>query len=318
MLSHKIHRYQEKQLEEMAFVLPTTASSINFVWLKAALIFSIFICQGMKSDLKRLSKFKSCAKAIIIAILASQLIAPLIAFILISSLNWHDDYAYGIMLMSCTGCTIASGIIISEQAKADLELAILITVILSLISVLIIPINLSWTMKSSNHNSGIFLDLLIKLSLYILLPWFIGQVIKTILHERIVKLKHALKVLPIVSLAILVFISIGSHSQKISSISFDTVLVILAASLSIHYATMLTALLVSKVASLNFSESKAIAILSSQKTLPVAITVWVTQFSDKNFVLSIIIFHLSQILGDSLLAKRWAKSTKSKLEKDSL
>ena len=299
----------------LAFVLPEQAALMNLSWVKEILIFYIFICQGLKSDFGKLKEISLFIKPVLIAIICSQLIAPVLAFTLIQSLNWTGDLAMGVMLMSCMGSTIASGIIISEQAKADRELAILLTIILSLLSVFIIPINLSWTLSSTHStDSQLFIQLLIKLSLYILLPVLVGQGIKKWLEsDRLKKAKSFLKVSPILSLATLVFISIGSNTAMILTVSSLSVFSLLSLSLTIHYGTMFIALLMCKGLKISFHKSKAVAILSSQKTLPVAITIWVTQFSEFNLVLSIAIFHLSQILGDSLLSKKWAKETQEEV-----
>jgi predicted Na+-dependent transporter len=93
-------------------------------------------------------------------------------------------------------------------------------------------------------------------------------------------------------------------------VPFGEVLVLVVPSLLVHYALFAGGYVIArKLLDRPATQATSLAIVVSQKTLPVAIAIWSTELAERYplALLPPMVFHAAQVYCDSLLARPWAK-----------
>jgi predicted Na+-dependent transporter len=91
--------------------------------------------------------------------------------------------------------------------------------------------------------------------------------------------------------------------------AFEVAVIALPA-LAVHYSLMLIAYAGARsLLGATRARSTALAVVCSQKTLPVAIAVWSTEFAVRHplAILPAIVFHMCQVYGDGFFAGPWSR-----------
>ena len=271
------------------------------------LVVGVFLCQGAAMEHLSIKNLTPYLRSLLCGFVVCHALAPWVAFAMVNLLGWHGDDRVGFFIITCMSPTLASGVVIAAQAGGDRTLALMLTVVLTLAGVLCIPFNLRWVLGAEVALNP--LELLGKLSLTVLLPGVIGQTFRWRLPATVKRHGTLLKQLPIFFLGVTVLISISQQADAIMHLTWRRVLELAIPSLTVHYALLGVAWFGGGWLKLGFRQRRAVAIVASQKTLPVAVAVWAGAFA-KDFPLALvpcIVFHLAQIYGDGLIANWWAK-----------
>jgi predicted Na+-dependent transporter len=204
--------------------------------------------------------------------------------------------------------TLVSGVVLAVKGSGDAATALILAVGLNLLSVVTIPVNLQWSLGAVVRlDSG---GLLVKLILLVLVPAVVGQFLRQRHPGRAYKADRFIRTVPIAALAIIVYLSCSSQADGLRELSLSTLGVLLAPSVSVHLILLTVAYGVGNhVFQIEKRACRSLAIVCSQKTLPIAIAVWSIAFAQLYplAVLPILVFHPSQILCDGLLVTIWGR-----------
>jgi predicted Na+-dependent transporter len=161
------------------------------------------------------------------------------------------------------------------------------------------------------------MGLLVKLVLLVLTPAIIGQAIKRMQPGWAGRQERLISTAPVVALGIIVYLSCSSQADRLKELSVSHIGSLLLPSVIVHMVLLVVGYTGAKyVLRLQEPAGRSLAIVCSQKTLPIAIAVWSIAFSELYplAVLPALIFHPSQILCDGGLATLWARNRETRVK----
>ena len=272
----------------------------TFPQITKTLFIAIFFIQGYQLSLASINKSFKKTKIIILATFFCFIYCPLITYNLNKILLGSTHYiTIGITLISCMGPTIISGTIIAKNSDSDHNLAIILTLLLSFLSIFTIPFSIVFLLgQTINFNTNEFLN---KIIFLVLIPTIIGYLFKKMTPKQI-NLKPILSYTPTILLGILIFFSFLPHILLLSQIKLSILFSCVALTFVLHQLCFLTSFKLTQHITNDYATSGATAICSTQKTLPLAIIIW-TEFFAKSYplaLLPLITFHFTQLYGDTL------------------
>ncbi len=292
----------------LAALAPALGLFLESFGLSKIFIIAIFVLQGLGLQVRAFQNGAELGRALVWGTLVAYGLAPLFGYVLIRFMHWDDADRVGFILICCSTPTIVSGIVVATRAGGDAATALLLTVLVSALGILSLPLNLGWTLGAIYPIDQ--LALAKKLLFLILLPALAGVFLRARfpgLGERSVELrKHG----PVVLLGLTVLASLSPFSASIRALSLLRVLGLLWPALLVHSLLLGTAYYLGRrVWRMSEKATLAAAFVTSQKSLPVAIAVWSGVMATQ-YPLAIIpplIFHPSQIIFDTFVARLFNK-----------
>ncbi|CAI5465960.1 unnamed protein product [Closterium sp. Yama58-4] len=227
----------------------------------------------------------------------------------------------GLALFCCMPATITAGISLARAAHANTALALGLTVVTNTIGILTMPLLLSRLVPASGGVSVPAGPLLRGLVTTLLVPLFIGMAVRRTIPAVATWADQRKQQLSMANNAMLSFVpwmQVSSARAAILRLDMTQLLPIAAAGIAVHLSFL--ALNMAVMAALRRitpplpiqeanAVDRAVIILSSQKTLPVAATVVEkigTLMGEPALVLlPCILTHFLQIFIDSLLVSKW-------------
>jgi len=273
----------------------------------------MFIINGLtlKSD-----EVKSALRAwtvIVYAVPMILLVTPWITILPISLRYMDSSLSTGFAIFNSVPTTLTSGVNLVTQCKGNSALALLLTVSTNLFGIVTTPFVLSALLDVGGINLSP-LPLLGKLCITIIFPLIVGKACRDRVAIVTVFVKQCKSELGLLQQFCVIFIAwmklSDSASTIISTKPLDLILVLLTG-VAIHGSFLLINCSVATwVLRLHPSEWKVVAIVCSQKTFPVAVTV--ISFLDPEqvgdvgmLVVPCVISHFTQLFWDAFLATRW-------------
>jgi predicted Na+-dependent transporter len=292
----------------LAWFLPEPGAILKQWELSNPLIIAIFFCQGLVLHGKELRKSSQLAKAIGWGFVISQIFGPLMAYAAVHFLDWRGDNQVGFMVMCCMAPTLVSGAVLAERAGGDSATALILAVGLNLLGIVTIPLNLQWSLGAVVRldAAGLFL----KLVLLVLIPAVIGQAVKRFQPDWARQQERLIRTAPVVALGIIVYLSCSAQAGRLKELTITHFTSLLLPSVAVHLLLLAAAYTGARyLFRLQEPACRSLAIVCSQKTLPIAIAVWSIAFGEAYplAVLPALVFHPSQIFCDGVLATVWGK-----------
>ncbi|MEJ2431105.1 MAG: bile acid:sodium symporter, partial [Deltaproteobacteria bacterium] len=278
------------------------------------LIVVIFFCQGLGFERGELQRKSQLTKAIAWGFAISQIFGPLLAYAAVHLLNWRSDNQIGFILICSMAPTLVSGAVLAERAGSDVATAIILAVGLNLLGIVTIPLNLKWSLGAVVRLDAV--GLLVNLVLLVLTPAVIGQTIKKVQPEWTGRQQRFIRTVPLLALGIIVYLSCASQADRLRELTLNNLGSLLLPSLAVHLSLLVAGYTGARhLFRLQEPACRSLAIVCSQKTLPIAIAVWSIAFAQAYplAVLPALIFHPSQIFCDGLLATLWIKRNGQKI-----
>ncbi len=237
-------------------------------------------------------------------------ILPLIAWPL-TSLFSLTDFSLGLMIAAVVPCTLATASVSTRQAHGNDAVSLLVTLLTNLISVVLTPLWLKWTISVE---AGIDpLPVILNLSINVLLPTILGQASRywSVLdrfarqHRSGIGIVAQTLVLLIVTKAA---VEAGGRlqSQQVWPSAFDFTL-LLGACAGVHLLAMVVAEMGGRLLKLSRADRVATLFAGSQKTLPVGLLLAAMPAITGDLLLPfitfpILLFHAIQLMVDSAIA----------------
>lgn len=295
--------------------LSTLKYPLNDGWsIVNVLVALTFVISGMQMRTDGLSQLGQYMRAIAIAVLCNIILFPLMVFTLSMLDIFPVLILVGASVMACVPTTLSSGIVISKQAGGDEALALIITVLLSIIGVCILPFSLSGLLSAGVDVSIDVYALLMKLVVLVLIPCAVGFFWRTRFGRPSAPW---IGFLPSLAVILIVWIVASSKADSFTNATCMLLLSIVVISALVHMSIFLIALLLGSLCAVESKFKRSLVFTASQKTLPIAIAVLtsieqqITVAQMGIGVMVCVLWHFTQILIDACIAARWARIAKS-------
>ena len=154
------------------------------IFLPVSLMFIMFTL-GIGLTVENFKNIISQPKALILGLVNQMLLLPLIAFFILLIIKLPSEMAVGMMILACCPGGVTSNML-TKLAKGDTALSISFTAIVSIISVITLPIIVSFSMQyflGSNAPSINILSLGMTMFCITTIPVGIGLLINTKYHD---------------------------------------------------------------------------------------------------------------------------------------
>ncbi len=261
----------------------------------AILIIALFIIMtGMGlsltiNDFKRVLKFPL---AVFAGFLNQIILLPIIAYVLVNLLEVSPNIAVGIMILSaCPGGPTSN--LLTLLAKGDTALSVTLTAVNSLITIITIPLIVSFGLAEFMGGDATMVDAPIgniagSLVVVIAIPLLIGMAVKKYSNNFALKMEKPVR---IASAIVLVLVIIGiTIKEKDNLVAyFESALII---ALSLNIATMLVGFITAKIMGLSFRQALTICIESGNQNGTLAIHVAVVSLGRSDLAIAAAVYSL--------------------------
>ena len=213
----------------------------------------------------------------------------------------------------CMPTTPSSGIALTNQARGNTALALLLTVATNLAGIFTIPFVLVVVFGAMGQVELSAGDLLAKLCLSILLPLSVGYGLRRFVADWATANRARITVVSNLALISVPWMKFSDSSERLATVEPVSLLIVIAAGLVIHAVFLAVNGASTRLLRLPLAARKAVVLMASQKTLPVALTVLAlvpdsALAAETKGLMAIpcITSHLGQIFVDAVVATRWA------------
>lgn len=238
-----------------------SAELLSKVFLPISLAI-IMLGMGMTlipADFTRIFKYP---KAVFIGFVNQLIFLPLIGFALVAFFDLDFNLTIGIMILaSCPGGPTSN--LITQVCKGNIALSVSLTAIASFISIITIPIVLSFSFAYFGNQAGLniqlpIVDMILQIIVITVIPITIGMLVRNYKPDFAIKMEKPMRVASTV-LFILVFIAVIAANSKllgnvIAKVGFITLL--------LNLATMSLGFLSAKFFKLDFKSAISITVES--------------------------------------------------------
>jgi sodium/bile acid cotransporter 7 len=277
------------------------------IWMKhqgfvPVFVIIIFLVSGWQFNIRDAKLNHKFIYALLLALVISLLGAPFIGIGAVELFGFGTMTALGLIVVCCVPVTLSSATVITELAKGNTIWSLLMTVVMNIVGIFSIPLMLKLTLEEAEGVSISAWNLLLKLILLVLLPFIAGMTAR-----KMTKMKTMAIVayMPSICVILTVYTASAASRKLLYESSLFEILLLIVAAFSIHIILMLIAWLGGKTIKLEAPELKALIFVTSQKTLPVAISVLAVLCDNLGAaIIPCLIFHFTQLFSDSALASR--------------
>ncbi len=242
-----------------------------------------------------------------LAVAINFLVVPLLAWT--ASLLLTGDLALGLIIAATVPCTLASAAVWTRLAGGNDAVSLLVTMITNLSCFLVTPALIHWLAGRTNDSIH-FADMAYKLFLLIVLPIVGAQLLRSFprVGQWATASKRGLSTFAQVGLLSIVFVGavngglkIASLENQLAPIAGQIVLMMVLAAV-VHLVAWWVGFKAANKFGMDRGEQLAVAFAGSQKTLMVGLAI-ALPFGGLT-VLPMLVYHVEQLLIDTLLADR--------------
>ena len=274
----------------------------------------IFVCAGLMLRTDEMHAAFSAWQATAWGSLSILLLTPFIGVTLAFQVPVEESFQLGLALFCCMPTTLSSGIALTNQARGNTALALLLTVLTNTIGIFTVPFVLAHLLGAIGQVELSGGDLLLKLCLTILLPLSLGRYLRRFLADWVDRSRSGISTLSNVALISIPWMKFSESSARLAEVDAASLAILVVSGLAIHSLYLLLNYGATKSRRLAAPERKAVVLLASQKTLPVAMTVLalipdsaIAPEMKGLMAIPCITFHLGQIFVAAIIATRWSR-----------
>ena len=300
----------------IGLVWPTPGRLMGQLPTQYIAVSGIFICSGLLLRTDEIRTALRAWRATTWGVLSILFITPAIGGILAFRVPMDPAFQLGRALFVCMPTTLSSGIALTTQARGNTALALLLTVVTNLAGIFTIPFVLVAVLGTLGKVELSAWDLLVKLCLSILLPLLFGRWLRQHIQTWVDANRARITVFSNLALISIPWMKFSESSDRLAAVALTNLLVLVAAGLVVHTVFLALNTAASRVLNLEQAQRKAVVLMASQKTLPVALTVLAlipdsAVSADVKGLIAIpcITSHLGQIFVDAILATRWGRAS---------
>jgi sodium/bile acid cotransporter 7 len=301
--------------------LPGVATALDtpkvgeFKIAQSFLIVYIFLLQGMNLKVEDIKDALHAYVPVGVGLVIILVLTPQAAHLVARLPFLAPDLKTGLTLFLCMPTTVNSGVALVGTAKGSVPVALFMTVLSNSLGVFTVPIMLQVMLATTVDIHLDPIPMLLKLVLTILTPALVGMVLKksASVAAFLKKQKEPLGLSAHCALATIPFLKVGSSRDYILALDAGSVIGVVGTAMCLHLFFLFAINTSTKPFPTSFplEMRKAIVILGSQKTLPVAMAVLAylpEELGEKGTIaVPCILGHLTQLLVDSYVATKWSE-----------
>jgi len=290
-----------------AFKFPVLRAVIEEWKLLKVGIFLSFLITGLTLRTSSILAEIKNAKTLSAALISCFVLFPLITF-LAAKLFFNDnpDFMVGLCILATMPVTIASGTVMTQIARGNVTLSLLICVACNLVAIFTIPFSLSLLLQFDQEISLPVSKMIRSLFIMVFVPTFTGQVLRIKVKDYLARCQPYFSIFSQLIVLLIILSAFSSSTSGISQLGFR-IIYIFALTIGLHVIYLVLNFSISKLLRLDRASTAAFTIHTSQKTLTVTSVVWSGYFA--GFAMGLIpavVYHLTQMLIDTFVAHRFA------------
>ncbi|MBN6710720.1 bile acid:sodium symporter family protein [Haemophilus haemoglobinophilus] len=172
----------------------------------------VMLGMGLTLTFKDFAEVTRNPKAVIIGVIAQFIVMPLIAFLLVKSFQLPPDLAIGVILVgSCPGGTSSN--VMTFLARGNTALSVACTTISTLLAPVLTPaVFYLFASQWLDINAGAMFISVLKI---VLLPIFVGVIIRTFLKEKIEQFSQTMPLVSVVAIVLIVTAVVSVSKDRI-------------------------------------------------------------------------------------------------------
>lgn len=237
-------------------------------------------------------------------------ILPLIAWAM--SFGLSGDLAIGFIVTSAVPCTLASAAVWARRAGGNDAVALMVTLLTNVTCFVLTPL---WIVLMTAQSTSLRLpEMVTKLALLVVLPLAVAQLARQaeVVAAIAARRKQILSTLAQVGMLCMVLIGAVNAQESLAGISateLPTVrdfFVLLILVVGLHGIGLVVGIWGSRWLGFDRADAIAIALAGSQKTLMVGLYITINYF-DGLVLIPMVIYHIAQLLIDTILADFWRR-----------
>jgi sodium/bile acid cotransporter 7 len=274
----------------------------------------IFFLHGLTLSLAALSAGARNWRLHLLVQACTFLLCPLLGLLLLTTVgrHWAVDLRTGLFFLCALPSTVSSSVALTATAKGNVPAAVFNATLSSLLGVLLTPLWLSLVLGAAGQPLpivGVILDLL----KWLVLPLFIGQLLRPLFGAFATRHKARVSVLDRVTILLLVYTSFcDSVKDGVWHAGGSALLVSALASIVLLTATMLIVWRVSRALDFSLADRIVALFCGSKKTLasgvPMARLIFGAHPGLGIILLPIMLYHPLQLVVGGWLAGRFARA----------
>lgn len=227
------------------------------------------------------------------------------------------DLGIGLLIAGAVPSTLASGAVWTRRAGGNDAVAMMVTVITNLACFLVMPAWLLLTTSTSiTLKPG---EMVVSIALLVVAPIFVAQALRLLPRVGSFATRHKVVLGVFAQLGILSMIGIGAihcgqklESQVARLVSGETAVMIFVV-MAVHLLALASGMWVALRLKIAWPDAIAVGISGSQKTLMIGL--WAsTQYFGGLTLLPLIVYHVGQLLADTVIADRLRLRHPSKID----
>ena len=291
-----------------SLLLPTPGIIMNDLGFLKIFTFIAMFISGLSLSISNIKEILKTPLIVMFSIFTSFFIFPLFSYIIASVLFKSSyDIFVGTVILSSQASAITSAIVLTMSAKGNVSLAVVLTVINSLISPFLSPIIIGLVFPMETSVQFDIQGMIINLFMVVTFPIILAQLFLHYLPGYINKTKQWRKLCA--DLTVIMFVIIGASSAA-AEIKSNLIIIfsIILYCVSVHISLLIFSYLFSIIFKVKKFDTPAILFCTSQKTMTTSTMIWGTYF--QIYALAPLVFtayNIIQILIDSFIASRISK-----------
>lgn len=289
----------------LAVLLPSPGVWMSGQGMVTVFIVIIFLLSGWHLNLKSAGIDRKLGMAFAMSIVVSLLIGPFVGLAVANALGLGMAFGVGLIVMSSVPVTLSSASVITEVSGGNGPWAVLMTIGLNIAGIFTVPFMLKFCIDGADDIDISAGKLLLKLLLLVLAPFVAGYLLR-----RMSRLgtNVLLSYTPSLCVILTVYVAFSVSSGSLSGTAYSQYPLLICAVLLVHMILMLIAWGGGAALKLEKPESKALMFVSSEKTLPIALSVIsIIGIESGAALIPCLLFHFAQLIFDSSFAVYLAK-----------
>jgi len=280
----------------------------------------VFLCSGVTLQTGEFVEVLKKPAGIILGVLLISFVTPVLAVFVKNMDFGPQDFSTGMAIFCVVPTTLGVGVALTQASKGNHALSLLLTVGTNMLGTLTVPIGLKTFLGDVKGLGSVDpIDLAFKLAMTALFPTVLGYLIlinSPQVQAFVKKNKQNISMFSALNLQLMVWQSLSAAQEDLLRISFESLAKIIVANIAIHLGLLICVLGVVCMLRFQVKDAVSVAIMASQKSAPVAVTVisYLTPIVSQQGLLSIpcISGQLIQIFAGTCLASQFSKWVEKK------
>lgn len=293
----------------LAVVFPALGPVIKKYRILNAGIFVTFFITGLSIDTRTVIEQLANVRVLMASLLSSLIFIPFMTFFLATlAFPERPGLVVGSVIIAVAPVTIASGTVMTTIAMGNVPLSLFICILSNFVALLTIPFLLQILLQFGQTIDLPVFGILGSLTVTVLLPTVIGQLMRPRLKELIVPYQKAFSVFSQCIVLLIIFNAVSASIHQILNAGMIIVSVF-GFMIGLRMLILMMNYAISKIIGLDPASTSAFTIHNSQKTLTVSYLVWAGYFAVDFPVAMIppIAFHMTQMFMDTFIAHHFRK-----------